>query len=93
MPICAISLPRQRLANREGDIEATLQATMSVDLPLELEYLSSLDAFVLAVAEKRLWIARVGSCTLSVVLATLGGPLSALERDLVKGWVQEHGVS
>lgn len=74
-------------------MEASLQSTLSIDLPPGSEDFSSFDALARAVQDRRLWIARDGQCSLSILLTTLQKPLTMLERNVVEGWLQEYKVS
>lgn len=61
-----ISLPATRLASRIEDVELSLQGSLTIDFPEEIEAPTTATELLDAVSNRHVWIARTGSCYLNV---------------------------
>lgn len=87
-----IPFPHLRLAPRQGDLELSLQASITLIIPENLSNVMTYSDLVEAVQDEQLWIARNGTSHFIVVLTNGELQISALERVMVTDWIERHEV-
>ncbi|VUC23879.1 unnamed protein product [Clonostachys rosea] len=81
--------PYPSLSKHENIKDMILGCRMPTD-DEELQAINSSDELLRLVSSGELWIARVGSCNLTVEVTTLGDALSRAETAVVEGWISDH---
>ncbi|KAK7228976.1 hypothetical protein V2G26_001146 [Clonostachys chloroleuca] len=90
MPGTTIENPRLRLKSKSHRSQLEIRSSLRLDLPGELQNIQSSEELLRLVSSGELWIARVGSCNLTVEVTTLGDALSRAETTVVEDWISDH---
>lgn len=93
MPGTTIENPRLRLKSKSHRSQLEIRSSLRLDLPGELQNIQSSEELLRLVSSGELWIARVGSCNLTVEVTTLGDALSRAETTVVEDWISDHQVA
>jgi hypothetical protein len=88
-----IKNPRLRLRSKSNQSQLDIRSSLQLVLPKELQAIESSEELLRLVSSGELWIARVGSCNLTVEVTTLGDALSRAETTVVEGWISDHQVA